>query len=63
MDLFEIQLDDLTWKSAEKNEESNLVSVLNFSSLALPDLIDEARKKIAEVAKIPKENVTIKIEF
>ena len=58
-----MQVDDLTWEITEKHEESDLVSVLNFSSLALPDLIDEARKKIAEVAKVPKENVTIKIEF
>jgi|SRR5690606_34899180 len=63
LDLFEMQIDDLTWEITEKHEESDLVSVLNFSSLALPDLIDEARKKIAEVAKVPKENVTIKIEF
>lgn len=63
LSLFDIQIDDLNWEIAEKAEESDLTSKVNFSSLALPDLIDEARTKIAELAKVSKEKVTVKIEF
>ena len=72
----ELALEDLEWNKAvptqeytsrnkvnEKAEDQLKKNEVGFSSLLLPDLISEARKKIAEVAKVPMENVTIKIEF
>lgn len=72
----ELALDDLEWNKAvptqeyasrnkvnEKAEDQLEKNEVGFSSMLLPDLISEARKKIAEVAKVPMENVTIKIEF
>lgn len=72
----ELALEDLEWNKAvptqeyasrnkvnEKAEDQLEKNEVDFSSMLLPDLISEARKKIAEVAKVPMENVTIKIEF
>lgn len=63
LSLFDIQIDDLKWEIAKMAEGSDSSSIVIFSSLALPDLIDEARTKIAELAKVSKEKVTVKIEF
>lgn len=63
LSLFNLEIDALNWKIYEAAQENNSNLVLSFTSMSLPDLIDEARKKIAEVAKVPQEKVTIKIEF
>lgn len=53
--ILDIDPENLVW--------SNTQALDHFSSQKLPDLIREAREKIAHLAKVNPENVHIKIDF
>ncbi len=62
LNFFNIELEDINWNKCNTEEcISNLAN--NLVSVSLPDLIDEARKKISEAARVTPEKVLIKIEF
>lgn len=58
----DLNLDNLEWKKFEMDKEISSTHE-EYVAQDLHELINEVRKKIAEVAKVPQEKVTIKIEF
>lgn len=63
LEVIEVDLNELQWKSDFKQLDSQVEHNVDSTNTDLPTLINAMREKIAKVAKVSKDKVSIKIEF
>ena len=62
-DFLNLNIDELDWMLVDQDTEVNTEESKAIRSVSLPELIEDARKKIAEAANVSPDKVTIQISF